>query len=120
MAEMTKYYKLHNELQVLRSQLAEVERKIAEAEKSAVPPAPAAGSWMTVTVKFTNSPHWYRYLIMHVPGKGYYTTGATADNGFFPTWAKLWAYLDGDEVQYRSDITLIDIIPSRGLVALGK
>ena len=120
MAYSTNYAQLSQDVENLRLQVFELKRKLAEAEKSAVPPAPAAGSWMTVTVKFTNSPHWYRYLIMHVPGKGYYTTGTTADNGWFPTWARLWEYLNGPDVQSRSDLRLLGIERDSSVVALGK
>ena len=119
MAYMTEFGKLQMEAEALRLQVFELQRRLRAATKKPCPPAPDNGSWLTVMVKFFASPHWYRFLIMHVPGKGYYTTGQ-ADNGFFPTWEKLWEYLDGPEVQYRSQIDHLELKVGASPVDSGK
>lgn len=54
-----------------------------------------------VVLKFRGDRQKYRFLFLHVPDKGYYSTGTTPDNGYFPTWEALWDYLDSDEVEER-------------------
>lgn len=100
---MTNYAKLQVEVERLRSELNRVETKLIEAKaREFLPATPADGAWFTVELKFKGDPHWYRFLILHVPYKGYYTTGTRSDNKHFFTWAELWEYLNGPDVEGRS------------------
>lgn len=73
------------------------------------PEAPPVGSWMTVEVQFRRKEQWYRYLILNVSGKGYYTTG-TAGTSHFPTWDSLMSWLESGDVYQHSSIAKIDIV----------
>ena len=84
-------------------QLAKLREELAMLET----PEPKPGSWLTVEVKFHSSPYWYRYLILHVPGKGYYTTGSMDENKYFASWKEMLAYFNKDDVEKRSMFSVL-------------
>ncbi len=114
MAAMTKAMKIQFEIETLRRFITDTEDRIEELDAKlkalTTPPAPPPGSWLTVEVKFHSSPHWYRYLILHVPTKGYYTTGSMEENKFFPTWKDLIEYFNKDDVEKRSPFHTVELI----------
>jgi hypothetical protein len=71
-----------------------------------IPPAPT-DSWLTVSLQFEPAGPLYRFLILHVHDKGYYTTGSRGDNSFFATWADLWKYLNSEDIYSRSAISAL-------------
>lgn len=108
---LSKADKIRAEIDAMRTVACEVSKKISElleALKQAETPAPPPGVWMTVEVKFHTSIHWYRYLILHVPGKGYYTTGSLDENKHFATWQALLAYFNKDDIEMRSAFSEIE------------
>lgn len=86
-------------------QLANLRKELALLETPAPPPA----SRLTVSVKFWSSPYVYRYLILHVPGKGYYTTGSMDENKYFATWEDMLAYFNKDDVERRSAFSVLTL-----------
>lgn len=115
---LSKADKIRAEIDAMRTVACEVSKKISElleALKVAEAPTPPPGSWLTVEVKFHTSPHWYRYLILHVPGKGYYTTASMDENKYFATWGGMLAYFNKDDIEMRSAFhTLTPNTPSYG------
>jgi hypothetical protein len=104
----------------LENQIADSKVRLAELKealrKANIPNRPVDGTAFEVIVKFTTSPHRYRFLFIHVPGKGYYSTGTLPENQFFATWEKLWAYLDSDEVESRTALMYVrGFAPVRGV-----
>ncbi len=98
--------KIKEQIAVWQDTAATANQKIAELrgrlEKANIPPMPPIGVTLSVEVQFEHNPNRYRFIIKHVPFKGYYTTGALPENSFFPSWEKLWAYFNSPDVVFRT------------------
>jgi hypothetical protein len=77
-------------------------RQIESELQTLVVPPPPDGMMLNVHVKFFTSPHTYDFLIKHVPGKGYYTTGSLPENSYFPSWTAMLEYFNKDDVEWRT------------------
>ena len=82
-------------LEAAKNKLMELTKEKATIRQPDMPPA---GTAMSVSLTFQFEGPTYRYLILHVPGKGYYTTAAVPEHMFFATWAELWKWIDGPDV----------------------
>ena len=51
----------------------------------------------TIAVRFRGDSQWYQFLILRVPGKGYFTTGRQK-NAWFATWENFIDWLRSDDV----------------------
>jgi hypothetical protein len=51
----------------------------------------------SISVKFRGNSQWYEYLVIRVPGKGYYTTGQ-GETAHFTTWRSFIDWLRSDDV----------------------
>lgn len=51
----------------------------------------------SIAVKFRGNSQWYEYLVVRVPGKGFYTTGQ-GETSHFTTWRKFVDWLRSDDV----------------------
>jgi hypothetical protein len=111
MASKSKKLALEQELDAWtkHAESAAVRIKQIEAELKAVsvPAPPPGGTTLEVEVQFALNPNTYKFVIMSVPGKGYYTTGTLPENSFFATWAKLWDYFNSDDVVRRSEFHVL-------------
>ena len=52
----------------------------------------------SIAVKFRGSPQWYEFLVLRVPGKGYFTTGREQGNQWFATWKDFVDWLRSDDI----------------------
>ena len=105
-----KLKKMDEDLAVWQETVAMANKKVAEIRNQIAAlnsPPPEDGVWLTMEVKFLTAPDWYRFLIMHVPGKGYYTTGTMGENQFFATWEEVLAYFSKDDVEKRTPFTAL-------------
>lgn len=112
MASTSEVQKIDAEIDALNEVVASVTKRIDELAKKKealdLPEEPPAKSSLVVFVKFHTAPSTYEFLLKHVPGKGYYTTGSLEENKFFPSWAAVLEYFNKDDVQWRTEFFAID------------
>lgn len=94
-----------------------MEQLVRERSRITTPDEPMPNSVLSVNLRLHIGGPSYRYVILHVPSKGYYTTGTTADTMFFPTWTELWGWLEGPGVAYRGPVFILEsgkvVVPAR-------
>lgn len=116
--ESTSKARLQSELKVWEghAKLASdnISRINAELKAATIPLAPPAGTALMVEVQFAHNPNTYKFLIVSVSGKGYYTTGTLATNSYFSTWVELWDYFNSEDVVRRSAFAVLLESPFSG------
>lgn len=106
MSETTRLHRLQLELEEATARVEIIRRKLKAARAEVVPAEPTS-PWLAVEVQYEENGAWYMYLILHVPGRGYYTTGVKGENSYFATWADLWRYFNSEDIHQRGTISRI-------------
>ena len=82
----------------LKATIASAQQQLDMLEAEDLIPEEPTADWMTIEVQYAPGGTWFRYLILHTPQRGYFTTGTKAETKHFSTWEDMYNYFYGPEI----------------------